>query len=282
MIVTPADRLLGNTSPETCTAHESTCRVPYDIVEAIVAHLARDIGALKTCSLTCRSWHVAAVPHLHYTLTLKGNRPDVIHGKPKPLLKLHEQGLLHLVKEVRVWDSGGWFVPREFRHSDLRYFSALTNVHSLELQNVDIFRFIPGSEHWFGKFSPTLRSITLSNPRGSHRQLSHFLSLFPNLDDVEIWNHCPCPLEDTIFDTQLVSVPSPKLRGRLALLNFYWVETWTHLIASCGLRFRHMDLRRSTSCASVLLEACAETLETLRFNATEGKQSCLDISTDSS
>ena len=279
-IVTPADQLLGNASPETCTPHESTCRIPYDIVETIIAHLARDPDALKACSLTCHSWHITAVPYLHYTLTLKGNKPDIIHGKPKSLPKLHEQGLLHLIKEVRVWDMGGWFVPQAFRIGDLLYFSALSNIHTLELQNVEIYRFIPGSEHCFGKLSPTLRSVTLANPRGSHRQLSHFLSLFPNLDDIEIWRHNACNPEDTVFDTQLVSVSSLKFRGRLALLNFHWVETWMHFIASCGLRFRHMDLRGSASCASALLGACAGTIETLRFNATECKSFCLENSTD--
>ena len=131
-IVTPADhRLLSSTSPETCTAHESTCRVPYDIVETIVAHLARDLAALEACSLTCRSWRIAATRHLLYTVTFKGNKPDAIQCKPKSLRRLHEQGLLHVIQEVRVWDMGDWFVPPAFRHGDLLYFSALANVHSL-------------------------------------------------------------------------------------------------------------------------------------------------------
>jgi len=145
---------------------------------------------------------------------------------------------------------------------------------------VEIYHFIPDSEHYFGGFLPTLRSIALSSPCGSHRQLSYFLSLFPNLDDVEVCAQDTCHPKDTVSNAQLVSISTPKLRGRLALFNFYWVETWTHLIALCGLRFRHMDLRGSIGCAPVLLRACAETLETLRFNATEGWLFCLDISTD--
>lgn len=59
------DRLIGIAPPETRTAHESTCRAPYDIVEMIISHLTRDPGALKACSLTCRSWHTRAVTHLY-------------------------------------------------------------------------------------------------------------------------------------------------------------------------------------------------------------------------
>ena len=59
---------------------------------------------------------------------------------------------------------------------------------------------------------------------------------------------------------QCAWVAVPKLRGRLALYDFRWVETWRHLIASCdGLRFRHMDLRGDASCAPILFEACTET-----------------------
>ena len=268
-MMTLFDILLGNAPPEPRIVHESSCRVPYEVVETIIAHLARDLDALGACSLTCHSWRTAAVPHLHYTLSLKGNGPEIIRGKPRSLLWLHGQGLLPFVKEVRVWGMGCWFMPQAFSHRSLRYFSALSSVHTLELHDVEIYRFVTGTEHHFGHFSPTLRSIMLSRPCSTPRQLSHFLSLFPNLDDVEIWNHGTSPPNDSIFDTQPIS--TPKLRGRLTLLDFCWVKTWTYLIVSCGLRFRHMDLRESANCAPVLLEACAETLETLRFNATDSK-----------
>jgi hypothetical protein len=49
------NRLLGNAPSETRTAHKSTCRLPYEVVEMIIAHIARDLDTLKACSLTCRS-----------------------------------------------------------------------------------------------------------------------------------------------------------------------------------------------------------------------------------
>jgi hypothetical protein len=64
------------------------------------------------------------------------------------------------------------------------------------------------------------------------------------------------------------------------------VETWTDPIASGGgPQFRHMVLDGVGGCASVLLEASAETLERLRFNVTDGLDSewfTKDLSTDSS
>lgn len=269
------NRLLATAPPETRNVHESTCRVPYDIVEIITAHLACDPDTLKACSLICRSWYIAAVPHLYYTLTLKRDGYDAVHGKPKSLLKLHEQGLMHLVKESRVEQSrfeGSWFVPHMFSCHNLRYLSAFANVHTLQLQKLEIYRFVPDIWQYFGPFCTTLRSVALSDPRCTPRQLSRFLSLLPNLDNIEIWNPHPYPLNATTSDSQLVSFTTLKLQGRLALLDFRWIKTWTYLIASCGLRFRH---RESASCAPVLSEACSETLETFQFNTTDSKSSCL-------
>lgn len=96
------NHLSNDAPPETRSEHESTrpFPLPYDIVEATIAHLAHNLGALKTCSLTCQSWYTAAVPHLHHTLTLTGDGPDTDRGRLKPLSKLHGLGLTHLVKVI--------------------------------------------------------------------------------------------------------------------------------------------------------------------------------------
>ena len=265
-------RPLDDGPPETRTTYRSTrpFPLPYEIEEMIIAHLARDFRTLIACSMTCRSWYTAAVSHLHYTLTLRGNTPEVGRSKLEPLSKLRELGLAPLVKEIRVhqWRGGSaWFMPRAFSgHA----FWAFVNIQALRLKEPDIYLFIPDVKHHFEHFFPTLRSITLHNPRCTPRQLSHFLSLFPNLNDIEIWGYRHPPDATTSYP---MPVPSsvPKLRGRLVLHGFTLVETWTDLVTSCdGLRFHHIDLRESTGCAPVLLEACAKTLDTLRFSAIDG------------
>jgi hypothetical protein len=265
------NRLLSNARPEARTTHESTCRVPYETVEMIIAHLTYDLDTLKACSLTCRSWYIVAAPHLHHTfsLTLSGD-------KLEPLSKLHELGLIPLAKKLRVvsewsWNMNRrWFVPEAFSPDDLRYFSAFTNVHTLDLRGVEIYYFIPGIERYFEHFSPTLRSITLYDPCCTPRQLSYFLSFFSNLEDIKIWRILP-NVNTAFPDRELVPSSAPQLRGQLTLHDCNCAETWTYLITWCGgLRFRHMNLRWCITCAPVLFEACAETLETLRFSATDG------------
>ena len=269
------NRLLRcNPPPATCNAPKNTPHIPYEIAEMIIAHLIHHTRTLKACSLTCRSWYTIAVPHIHHTLILGRGYP---HSGLKPLSKLHGLGLTHLVQEIwveRTRGMGNWFLPRAFGRRSMRCFSAFANIHTLALQRLDICRFFPHIEHHFGQFSPTLRSIVLSEPRCTPQQLSHFLSLFSNLDDIKIWGLSPFAPVTAVPDTTPAPFSTPKLGGRLALGIFNWVETWTHLITSCGgLQFHRMELYASVSCAPALLEACAETLETLRFNAMDRSRS---------
>ena len=283
------DPPLSNAPLEIHTAHELARPLPYEIVENITAHLIHDLDALKACSLTSRSWYIAAVPHLHHTLTLGTYRRNGVRGGLESLSKLHELDLMPLVEEIRVYQfysSRPWFGPQAFGRHDLFYFSAFANIQTLKVQNLEIYRFLPGVERYFEHFSPTLRSIALSAPRCTPRQLSHFLSLFSNLDNTKTQQgHMPSP-STTIPDTDLAPFSAQKLRGRLELENFCWVETWMHLITPYGgLRFHYMDLSQVAGCAPVLLEACAETLETLRFYVTDdsvGKGSNMSPSMDSS
>lgn len=254
------------------TAHESACHLPQEIIEIIIAHLTRDLTALKACSLTCRSWYIAAVIHIHHTIHLRDQIFDTARRKLRPLSKLHELGLIHLVKEIRVGQlagPSGWFGPEAFNPNNLTHFSSFTNVHTLRIQGLNLDRFMPGIGHYFHQFSPTLRTISLYYPTSSApRQLSQFLSLFPNLDDIDIRRFITYNIH--IPDSKLGLFSAPKLRGQLTLHDFLSAETWEHLIAGCGgLRFRQMVLRNFGSCSSILFKACAETLETLRFYLTD-------------
>ena len=264
-------RLFGNAPQKSCNARGSTSCLPYEIVEIIIAYLTRDLGTLKACSLTCHSWYIAAAPHLHRTLVLRDKIYGTARSELKPLSKLHGLGLIPLVEEIQVeqWEgtSGGWFVPQAFSPSDLRYFSTFANVHTLRIEKLDVNSFVPGVERYFEQFSPTLRSIALFHPTcATPRQLSYFLSLFPNLDDLDIRQFFAPNTSST--DAELVPFFAPKFRGRLTVhLCSGPIESWKHLIAACGgLRFRCMNLYHVTGCTAILLKACAETLETLRFH----------------
>ena len=261
------NRLLGYPPSEIRTTQESTSLLPYEIMEMIIAHITHRV-TLEAFSLTCRSWYIVAAPHLHHTLVLVGKKMSYTSGAEKPLFRLHRHPSPLAVREIWVRQEGlNWFVPGGISRHDLCNFSTFTNVQTLKLQYLAISVFMPAIDRYFEHLSPTLRSITLFCPACTPRQLSYFLSLFSNLDDVGI------SIDLALLpgsDPEPVPFSTPKLRGRLELSVCSQVEVWTNLIASCGgLRFNYMDLYMSDGCAPVLLEACAETLETLRFSATD-------------
>lgn len=268
--------LLSNAHPNPRTAHESACRLPYEIVEMVVANLTHDPNTLKACSLVCRSMYTAAAPHIHHTLHLREKSPGILQGGLEPLSKLHKLGLVPFVKEVLVSQRDGvrgWLVPRVFIPRDLRYFSAFKNVQTLRIRGFDLDYFMPDIERYFEQFSPTLRSIALFCPTCTPQQLSYFLSLFPNLDDIEIvWGILMSPdrSKEIPRHKTFAGPPAPKLRRWLMLHTYRRDEDWTDFIALyCGLGFRHIELEGIVR-RQLLQEVCAETLETLRLYVANG------------
>jgi len=130
-------------------------------------------------------------------------------------------------------------------------------------RGLGIDHFIPGIERYLEQFSPTLRFITLWNPRCT------FLSLFfkprqcRNPADSHIRIQCNHPRHRTLsvfgveisgaFDTSRISL------GR-NLEKLYCFVRWP-TVQPHG----HEEV---VDYAPILLEVCAETLETLRLDAT--------------
>ena len=251
--------------------HQRTVNLPQDILEIIIIDLGDDLLSLKAFSTTCYSWYIAAAPHLHHTLTLEERPSDQTRAELKPLANLGKMGLLPFVKKLWIQCSSfePWISPRKFDQQTLRYFSALTNVQQLRIERFDLSKFMPGIERYFGHFAPELRSISLMISSGTQRQLLYFLSLFPNLDDIEIEYHPTAnPDATTNPGSEEVAIPFsvPSLRGQLKLTHFPSETISRDMITLFGgLRFRYMDLC-SVEGSRLLLDACADTLQTVRID----------------
>ena len=222
--------------------------------------------------MTCYSWYIAAVPHLHHSLTT--DEVAVPQGEdkyewPRPLQKSYELGLLPLVKRFRIRPCFYQFTPEQLKGRTLHYFSALTNLQELGIDYLQVSNFMPVIHHCFGHFSPTLRFLALKEPRGSCRQILYFVGLFPNLQDLKLCYRLPTEERESIADAELVPLSTPPLCGRLTLICFTREELAKDMIVLFGgLRFRYMELFR-VKCTRLLLGACAETLETLRLYPTD-------------
>jgi hypothetical protein len=237
----------------------------------IVAHLIHDTHSLLACSLTSRSWHLAAVPHLHRTLITRIS--DYIFGRPhetewpRPLQAGSEHGWLPFVTGLFINASYSRKFSQKLFYSSTRHnFSTLTNVRELSIKHLDIPSFIPEIQQYFGQFSQTLRSLTLERPKGSNRQIVFFIRQFPHLEDLELYPGSESYPEEP-GDRTLIPPFVLPLRGRLRASytgGNGLAKAMVDLFG--GVQFWYLDLPDMDG-AQLLLYACADTLETLDLYA---------------
>ena len=237
----------------------------------ITDHIFYDRRTLQACSLTCRSWYIAALPHLHHTLKIFINHFN-LSGWHAPIQRMDEFGLCPLIRKLYIYIplKVPWMFyrpitlsPDLFNDNILFHFSALTNIRELAIQYMDVSSFFPTVRQYFTHFLPTVRSLTLNCPSGSSRQIVFFVGLFPHLEDLKLTNVLVYPRVSE--DPTLVPPSTPPLRGRLTLIHLVRPEILKDIITLFGgIRFRYMDLYYVYG-MQLILDAAAETLETLRL-----------------
>ena len=175
-------------------------------------------------------------------------------------------GLLPLVNGLVVsgpYDNGVGFSPKMFNRRTLRQFRALANLQDLWIDYLDIPKFMPQVQRYFGHFLPTLHSLGLGEPRGSDRQIIYFIGLFQHLETFKLINSNTDVQREPGVDPTLIPLFAPPLRGWLTMRCVTEVGLLKDMIDLFGgIRFRYMDLHNVCG-MRLLLDACAETLEIL-------------------
>ena len=254
--------------------------LPQEIIGMIIAHLMYDIRSLRACTLICRSWYTAAVPHLHHDLFIDPKVTSRNLRWPNPLQCKHELGLLPLVKTFWIRRDYGIdaFSSNRFDNSTLRHFSALSNVNRLMIESLDIPSFMPEIRQYFGHFLPTVRELSLTTPEGSCRQIIFFIGLFEHLETLEIYHDTDSSREEMADDLTLIPSSTPPLRGWLRLVNLSRVGLLKDMIDLFGgIRFRWIEVF-NVGGVGLLLDACADTLECLRLNPADPRSKQLYLS----
>ena len=180
---------------------------------------------------------------------------------------MHTLGLLPLIKKFCIYpgtrDNDVGFSQKLFNCRVLRQFSTLTNVQELEIECLDIPKFMPRIQRYFRHFFPTVKSLLLKKPRGSRRQIIYFIGLFQHLQNLKFAYHEDNVQEELVDDPTLVPLFIPPLRGLLRIKHFTAVDLLKDMIDLFGgFRFRRM-LLYNVDGMPLLLDACAKTLETL-------------------
>lgn len=263
----------GGTPPSASATHPSPAtRFPQEIVELVIGRLIYDTCSLRACTLTCRSWYNAAVPHLHHTLTIETFPRFGDSAWPHPLRQMHRLGLLPLVKKfwTRGYDySSTGLSPKLFSDRILRHFSALSGVQELEMDYPDIPNFVPRIRRYFNHFLPTVQSLVLRGPKGSPRQIIYFIGFFQHLQNLRLVNTWANPQDESMDDSTLIPLFVPPLRGWLSATSFTKLGLLNDMINLFGgIRFRYMNLLNVDG-LRILLGACVGTLEYLILDPTD-------------
>jgi hypothetical protein len=234
----------------------------------IFSYLIYDVDTLRACSMTCYSWYITTLPHLYYYLKTDEDAPSKEYFWPTPLQRSHNLGVLPFTRQLCIRNIST-FTPKQLNGTTLRYFSALTNLQELGIDNLQVSSFVPDIQQYFGHFAQTLRFLALKQPKGSSREILYLIGFFPNLQDLKLCYPEPLNEEESAADSAPTPLHKPPLCGRLTLTCFTREEIVKDMVTLFGgLRFRYMDLFR-VKCVKLLLDACAETLETLRLYPTD-------------
>ena len=234
----------------------------------IIAHLTYDKSRLRSCSLTCYCWYIAAVPHLYVTLALHIQSSGIVPEWPGPIRRMHALGLLPFVKQLYVLSDSEEFSPKLFNWRILHQLSALTNVQHLGIEMLDIPSFMPRIRRYFRPFLPTVRSLHLGKPRGSDRQIIFFIGLFQQLENLSLISR-RFYNEEPEEDLTLIPPFHPPLRGQLLAHDWTKPGFFQALARSFGgLRFKAMDILNIGE-TRFLLRTCAKTLQVLQLHSTD-------------
>ena len=122
--------------------------------------------SLRARTLTCYSWYITVVPHLHYTLVTPtcSMHKDKKSVSSKPLLSKHKLGSFPSFRVHEDTPSVLSF-PQSGSIAVLRQIFALTNVQRPRIDHLDIPSFMLGIRQYSGHFLPTV----LSFPEGTQR-----------------------------------------------------------------------------------------------------------------
>ena len=243
------------------TSKVKTPRIPQDIIEEILDHLAADSdsGSLRACALVSKSWVQSSRRHLFRTIPFSHRDMDKwLKAFPVP-----EESPAHYVRALRIWTGGERCLPdKVFGRTSL-----FTNA-----EKVSLFAYGPVQRYetaplcWW--FPPTFNGggVNLVQVRDLMAQL-------PNLNDLS--------LSGTLVAVDSRELPGigtvlrGKFGGKLKLITDFADVMNMLLEIPSGLRFIEARIHCKNECLLStirLIEACSETLVKLSYSvAFDGK-----------
>ena len=239
--------------------------LPPELINRILGHLGDDSESLRAMALVSKDWAGWCQAHLFNSVhlkppTLKGWLENISPEVGGPAS--HTRTLT--LEEYRLIP---WINPQylDFPLSNLASFSGVKSL-SLIQWNAILFRGA-SPEPYFGHFGKALRAVGLRFCTFDPATLFDFLSLLPNVDDLEIAHpHTHSEVSNTIPDVPEVT---PGFRGTLSLADLSSGPLVLKALARLPLHFSTIRIKGcpfyEPDGYQLLLTSCRDTLVTLRF-----------------
>ena len=256
--------------------------LPQEMVDEILKYLEDDSQTIRACSLTCKALLRSSRRIIHRRLCVVGlegyGTVGALLGVGNPvrfptLSMAIECGLTPYARELTM-DLG-----TELGLTDLQPFlpqlQSFSRLTSLTLRHFEPSLFLPTFDQHLGHLAQHIESLQFVYPSGYLEGVLHFISRFPNLDNlgfcsVPQWD--PFPSEE--HDLSLIRC-SPALRGVLQVAD---VSSWGSDFLECltrlpsGLRFRSIEFDRCVGVdPSIIIQGCSSTVQHLRYVMCPGK-----------
>ena len=239
-----------------------TPRIPEDIIDEILDHLAADsdFKSLRACALLSRSWVPSSRRHLFHTVDLTWGKMDRWYNTfPVP-----EESPAHHVLVLHISNNAIDWVPVKFFDHAPRF----TNVRKL---------FLFGGEHCAGPRVPSLwklpesvTSLAISASNGASLvKIWEIVAQLPNLDDLSLQGRFIQADRSALLG--IGTVPRGRFGGKLVLRNVYGagrghIEFLEILTGSPFSRVEIDYAREYIPAVIRLVEACSQTIVKLSLN----------------
>ena len=260
-------------------------------MDEILGYLSDDRPTLKACSLTCKAMLSSARPLIKSWLFLvsTGNRRSNARfmkslfkrskedsGPFERLVAADCQGSLQYTRHLVIRMGRLPLIPEPLQPYT-PYFHRIDNLQTLVIHGPDVSAFVPVFDDYFGMFARSLRCLDIAYILDAERQLLHFISQFPLLEDLSIQS---CYV---VYSHPGSSPPmprtSPPFRGRLKLSITMDSQSLCEALAQLpgGLNFTSLELKGCRRPMAVI-KACRFTLRSVLFTWTGSLGKCHSIS----
>jgi hypothetical protein len=240
--------------------------LPPELIDRILGHLGDDPESLRAMAVVSKAWASWCQAHLFKSVhltpsTLSGwleNVPPEVDGPAS-----HARTLT-----LEEYSLTSWINPQhlDFHLSTLASFSGVKSLFLIQW-NAKPFDGVP-LEPYFGHFGKSLHAVCLRFCKFDPVTLFDFLSLLPNVDDLEIATPPPR------IRTHLISIPNvpettPNFCGSLSLVDLNSGHLILKALAKLPLHFSIIRIKGSIyygqDAYQLLLTGCRDTLVALRF-----------------